>query len=151
MPQDKSIPYVLDEQVGFILRQVNQRHLAIFNERMIADLTAPQFAVLAKLKEAEPCSQNHLGRLTSMDAATAKGVIDRMTARGFITSRSDPGDARRRILSLTDAGQTLVAEAMPIAAAITEATLAPLGRAERRQLLALLKKLRENEDETVGA
>lgn len=150
MSEDDSVAYILDEQVGFILRQVTQRHLAIFSEHMLADLTAPQFAVLAKLHEVGPCSQNHLGRLTSMDAATAKGVIDRMSARGFIEAQADPQDARRRILSLSVAGQTLVAKALPTAAMITELTLAPLGRSDRRQLLALLKKLRE-EDAKVEA
>jgi len=31
------------------------------------------------LTETGPCSQNLLGRLTAMDVATIKGVIDRLT------------------------------------------------------------------------
>ena len=41
------------------------------------------WAVLAKLTETGPCAQNVLGRLTAMDVATIKGVIDRLTARGL--------------------------------------------------------------------
>ena len=39
---------------------------------------------LAKLLEVGPCSQNHLGRLIYLDAATIKGVVDRLSARGFL-------------------------------------------------------------------
>ena len=47
-------PYVLNAQVGFLLRVAMQRHTAIFTSRMIADLTQTQFAALAKLFEVGP-------------------------------------------------------------------------------------------------
>ena len=75
--------YVLDEQVGFILRQVWQRHSSIFSRDIGTNITPTQWAALSKLAEAGPCSQNQLGRLTAMDVATIKGVIDRLTARGL--------------------------------------------------------------------
>src|SRR3954467_7619767 len=80
-PQKPS--YILDEQIGFILRQVWQRHATIFAKEIGINLTAAQWAALAKLTETGPCSQNLLGRLTAMDVATIKGVIDRLTARGL--------------------------------------------------------------------
>ena len=79
-------PYVLDEQVGFLMRVAMQRHTAIFMSRMIEGLTQTQFAALAKLHEVGPCSQNHLGRLIYLDAATIKGVVDRLRVRGFVTA-----------------------------------------------------------------
>src|ERR1700745_1400993 len=85
-------PYVLEEQIGFILRQVWQRHAAIFAAGIGANLTPPQWAALAKLAETGPCSQNQLGRLTAMDVATIKGVIDRLTARGLTETSADPQD-----------------------------------------------------------
>jgi len=133
--------YVLEEQVGFILRQVSQRHSTIFAER-IGGLTPTQWAALAKLQETGPCSQNQLGRLTAMDVATIKGVIDRLTARGLTETRPDPEDARRLLVSLTKAGQALVEKEMPNAFAISDATLAPLAPKEREVLMELLTKLR---------
>jgi hypothetical protein len=82
--------YILDAQIGFVLRQAHQRHATIFASRMIEDLTPTQWAALAKLKEIGPSSQNLLGRLTAMDAATIKGVIDRLTKRGFTRTKPDP-------------------------------------------------------------
>src|SRR6266545_3743773 len=84
--------YVLDEQIGFLLRVAMQRHTAIFMSRMIADLTQTQFAALAKLFAVGPCSQNQLGRLIYLDAATTKGVVDRLKARHLVTVCPDPHD-----------------------------------------------------------
>jgi MarR family transcriptional regulator, lower aerobic nicotinate degradation pathway regulator len=134
--------YVLDEQIGFILRQVSQRHAVIFARDIGIDLTPTQWAALAKLQETGPCSQNQLGRLTAMDVATIKGVIDRLTARGLTETSPDPEDGRRLLVSLTRAGQQLAEKAAPNALAISRETLAPLEPKEREVLMELLNKLR---------
>jgi DNA-binding MarR family transcriptional regulator len=134
--------YNLDEQVGFILRQVWQRHAAIFAREIGINLTPTQWAALAKLAETGPCSQNLLGRLTAMDVATIKGVIDRLTARGLTETSPDPEDGRRLLVSLTRAGQQVVEKAAPNALGISKETLAPLDAKERETLMALLDKLR---------
>jgi DNA-binding MarR family transcriptional regulator len=115
-------PYILDEQIGFILRQVWQRHAAIFARDIGINLTPTQWAALAKLAETGPCSQNQLGRLTE--------------------TSSDPEDGRRLLVSLTRAGQQLAEKAAPNALAISKETLAPLDAKERETLVALLNKLR---------
>jgi MarR family transcriptional regulator, lower aerobic nicotinate degradation pathway regulator len=134
--------YILEEQVGFILRQVWQRHATIFAREIGINLTSAQWAALAKLTETGPCSQNQLGRLTAMDVATIKGVIDRLTARGLTETSADPEDGRRLLVSLTRAGQLIAEKAAPQALEITRQTLAPLDTKERETLLALLSRLR---------
>jgi MarR family transcriptional regulator, lower aerobic nicotinate degradation pathway regulator len=134
--------YLLDEQVGFLLRQASQRHTAIFAARMIEDLTPTQWAALARLNERGPCSQNLLGRLTAMDGATIKGVVDRLVSRGLAETRSDPHDSRRLTIALTGVGRALVERASRAAREITETTLAPLSASERRQIVRLLGKLK---------
>lgn len=133
--------YVLDDQGGFLMRVAMQRHTSIFTSRMIEGLTQTQFAALAKLYEVGPCSQNHLGRLIYLDAATIKGVVDRLHLRGFVTALNDPKDRRRRAVSLTDRGRQVTEAAMLVAAEITAATLAPLTADEQRQIAKLLRKL----------
>lgn len=132
--------YRLDGQVGFLLRKANQRHLAIFAAG-IGDLTPTQFAALAKLHECGPLSQIDLGRQTTMDAATIKGVIDRLRERGLVESRADSQDRRRLIVSLAAEGRSLFADRVASAAAITKETLAPLDEHERRILLDLLGRI----------
>ncbi|HEY6862050.1 MAG TPA: MarR family transcriptional regulator [Pseudolabrys sp.] len=133
--------YVLDEQAGFLMRIAMQRHTSIFTSRMIEGLTQTQFAALAKLYEVGPCSQNYLGRLIYLDAATIKGVVDRLHLRGFVTALNDPKDRRRRAVALTDRGRQVTEAAMLVAAEITAATLTPLTADEQRSIAKLLRKL----------
>lgn len=133
--------YRLDDQVGYILRLVSQRHASIFQSLIEHDVTPTQFAMLIRLAEVGQGSQNHLGRLAAMDVATAKGVVDRLKAKGLITLAPDENDARRRVIRLSAAGERLIADLEARGHAITEATLAPLSKSERRTFLALLGKL----------
>ena len=133
--------YVLDEQAGFLMRIAMQRHTSIFTSRMIEGLTQTQFAALAKLYEVGPCSQNYLGRLIYLDAATIKGVVDRLHLRGFVTALNDPKDRRRRAVALTDRGRQVTEAAMLVAAEITATTLTPLTADEQRLIAKLLRKL----------
>jgi DNA-binding MarR family transcriptional regulator len=141
-PRRKPARYILEDQVGFILRQVSQRHAIIFAEHIEDDLTPTQFSALVKLHDEGSVSQNLLGRLTAMDAATIKGVIDRLAARGYIEAHPDPQDARLRLLNLTALGRATVERAIPLALVITEETLKPLGAEEREVMLGLLKKIK---------
>ena len=139
-PSDQA-RYVLDDQIGFLMRVAMQRHTSIFTSRMLEGLTQTQFAALAKLYEVGPCSQNHLGRLIYLDAATIKGVVDRLHARNFVTALNDPRDRRRRAVALTDRGRQATEAAMKVAAEITAATLMPLTLEEQRTVAKLLRKL----------
>ena len=134
--------YLLDEQVGFLLRVAMQRHTAIFSTRMIEGLTQTQFAAMAKLYESGPCSQNQLGRLIWLDAATIKGVVDRLSKRKLLTVVADVHDRRRHAVTLTARGRELTAAALSVAEQITQETLAPLSAEEQMQLRRLLNRLR---------
>jgi DNA-binding MarR family transcriptional regulator len=133
--------YVLEQQIGFVMRVAMQRHTVIFMSRMVAGLTQTQFAALAKLADVGPCSQNHLGRLIYLDAATTKGVVDRLQLRRLISVCPDPHDRRRRAIALTPAGRAVADKAARVAHQITRQTLAPLTAAEQKSALRLLKKL----------
>ena len=131
--------YVVDQQIGFLLRVAMQRHTSIFTANMVEGLTQTQFATLAKLLEVGPCSQNHLGRLIYLDAATIKGVVDRLRIRGFIRTCEDPQDRRRRAILLTEAGTRATKAAIRVAKKITAATLVPLTLKQRSEITRLLK------------
>ena len=137
---DKLDKYVLDAQIGYRLRLANQRHLEVF-QRLMPDVTPTQFAVLARLNDVGAMSQNQLGRSVAMDAATTKGVVDRLIRRGLVRTMPSETDLRRLIVSLTGEGQVLVARLLLIAADISRETTARLTPREEARLLALLDKL----------
>jgi DNA-binding MarR family transcriptional regulator len=132
--------YRLQEQIGFVLRKAHQRHVAIFAAR-IADLTPPQFATLAKLADVGETSQNQLGSLVAMDAATVKGVIDRLKARGLVELTRHEVDKRRLLVKLTAEGRETVERLIPLAQQITTETLGPLSPREATALLKLLSRI----------
>ena len=132
--------YQLDQQVGFLLRRVQQRHLAIFF-RHIPDMTSTQFAALAKLCELGSVSQNELGRRVAMDVATIKGVVDRLRAGGYAKTEKDPQDQRRLLVRPTTAGRRAFQKYSAAALDVTAETLEPLTEKEADKLLSLLSKL----------
>lgn len=141
MPSDDG-GYVLERQAGHLLRRAHQRHSAIFQENIGDEqLTPLQFAALVKLRDLDEVSQNQLGRLTAMDAATMQGVIKRLASRNLIDRRPDPDDRRRLILSLSPEGRALIERLLSNGSNITQKTLDPLSPTEQKNFIQLLTKL----------
>jgi DNA-binding MarR family transcriptional regulator len=135
--------YVVEEQIGHLLRRAHQRATAIFLAELGEkfSVTPTQYAALVKLHDLGEISQNRLGRLTAMDPATIQGVIKRLEERRLIERSGDPADRRRTTLRLSPAGEALVVAMIPSGVKVSEVTLAPLDAAERERLLALLRRL----------
>ncbi|PLL11405.1 MarR family transcriptional regulator [Tabrizicola sp. TH137] len=137
---DAAKAYVLEDQIGFRLRLANQRHLEIF-AATIPDVTPTQFATLVKLKELGVLSQNHLGRLVAMDAATTNGVVTRLRNKGLVRTQASTNDLRRLEVSLTPEGEAFITEKMAAAHDVSALTMKGLTAREREQILALLAKM----------
>lgn len=133
-------PYVLDAQIGYLLRKAYQRNSLIFGEK-VPDLTTMQFSVLRRLMTDGAMSQNLLGRSVAMDGATTKGVVDRLIDRGLLDTAPDPTDRRRRLISLTPNGAALIEKAVDAAGAVSAETLSPLTKREQDTLLRLLTRI----------
>lgn len=137
---DNPTKYRLEDQIGFKLRLANQKHLDVFSH-MMPDVTSTQFAVLAKLNETGAISQNQLGRLVGMDAATTKGVVDRLSKKGFLDRTPSQTDLRRLVISLTQNGVKFIDQAIEKAEEISDKTANNLTKRELERLLVLLDKL----------
>ena len=139
---ERAAAYVLENQVGFLLRCAHQRATEIFNAVMERFAVTPtQFAALAKLDDLGSVSQNQLGRLTRMDPATVSGVVGRLIARGFVRQSPDARDARLVLLALTPAGRAAASEMKAVGAEVSRRTLEPLKPAEAGALLRALAKI----------
>jgi DNA-binding MarR family transcriptional regulator len=143
-PSRLASEYRLEDQVGFLLRRAYQRASSNLVERIGAhDLTAPQFATLARLYERGALSQNLLGRLVAMEPANIRDVVLRLKKRRLVGTRRDPTDKRLILVDLTSAGVALVEQLLPIEIECTAKTLAPLNSDEKRLLYGLLGRLAE--------
>lgn len=141
MSADTPKDYVLDSQIGFLLRQATQRNSQIFQRHTFDDLTTTQFSALFRLVTMGECSQNELGRRTAMDVATIKGVVDRLRKKGYIATREDENDRRRTLLCIAPGHEGLRERLSDLGTKVTNETLGTLNAADRRQLLDLLGKI----------
>jgi DNA-binding MarR family transcriptional regulator len=141
-PKEASPPgYQLEEQIGFVLRRAHQRATSIFQRHMAAwDVTPLQFAALAKIRDENRVSQNHLGRLTFMDPATVMGVVGRLRTRGLIRVLADANDKRRSMLMLNPSGLELLEQLESVALKVSADTLEPFSKEEQITLLNLLRR-----------
>lgn len=134
--------YVFTEQVGYLLRRAYQRHLAIFQgNAAIEGLTAVQFSTLCALDDGVSRSQVELVKATGVDQATIRGIVERLKARDLISLSKDPGDGRKVIITITEAGREALTAMTPCAIRSSEDTLGPLNPAERLALLHTLRKI----------
>ena len=67
--------------------------------------------------------------------------IDRLSARGLVTRRTDPTNRRRVQIELTDQGRELVDELAGAHLAYQARLLAGLGATNQQRLAALLRRL----------
>lgn len=140
--EDASSEFILDEQVGHLLRRAHQRTSASFSVALSsAGLTPAQFFAMARLRERGELSQNLLGRMSAMDPATIQGVIKRLSERGNIERLPDPNDRRRMILRLTPQGKKLIDSLLGAVEAATTQVLSPLSAEEQRDLRDYLQRI----------
>ncbi|QKJ86869.1 winged helix-turn-helix transcriptional regulator [Paramixta manurensis] len=140
--------YHFTDQVGHLLRKVYQRHVAIFQQHVgDSQLTAVQFITLCAIRDMGPSAQTDLVRVTAVDQATIRGVVERLKARELIALSPDPHDKRKVIVSLTPQGDALINQTVPHALQISELTYGKLNAAERIALVFLLNKMLDDSDQ----
>src|SRR5690348_11030121 len=78
------------------------------------DLTNQQFSLLMSLNRPEPPGMAAVASVLAMDRTTLTAALKPLERRGLVEVTVDPDDKRGRLLTLTSAGQRLLARAMPI-------------------------------------
>jgi DNA-binding MarR family transcriptional regulator len=80
-----------------------------------------------------------LGRTLGLSAAGTSRLVDRLQAEGLLERQPAPGDARSRIVVLTDSGHERVRKLLDARRAALLRALAPLSADEQDQLAQLLE------------
>jgi DNA-binding MarR family transcriptional regulator len=78
------------------------------------DLTNGQFSLLISLNRPEPARLGSVASLLGMDRTTLTAALKALERRGLVKNTTDPEDRRGRLLTLTKAGKSLIAKALPI-------------------------------------
>lgn len=138
--------YDLDVHPAHLVRRVHQKATQHFQQVMEGENLSPtQFAALATILKHGAMSQNHLGRMTSMDPSTISVVIRKLISDGLVRRVKSETDQRLTILSLTAEGQGYTLDRLKRSMEVGSRLLAPLSPSEQTLLLSLLQRLCEEE------
>ena len=132
----------LYERPGFLLRRAHQIAVGIFVQECAAfGLTPPQHSTLIVVEQCPGIDQATLARAIGFDRATIGQVLEGLEARGLLKRDSSPSDRRRKTLSLTPRGQSLIRRAAPAIRRTSKRLLAPLQAEQRRHFVELLLRI----------
>lgn len=132
-------PLDLDSLPGHDIRRLHQIAVALFmQETESFGITPVQFAALQAVHNVPGTDQRTLARTIGFDTSTIAGVIDRLEARGLTLRSASAQDRRVRLLTLTEAGQQLLADVTPSMLRAQERILAPLPEQDRVEFMRML-------------
>ncbi|HWK46697.1 MAG TPA: MarR family transcriptional regulator [Stellaceae bacterium] len=77
-------------------------------------LTNGQFSLLMSLNRPRPPSMGSVASLLAVDRTTLTAALKPLERRGLVEVVADATDRRSRLMTLTPAGRTLLASAVPI-------------------------------------
>lgn len=87
--------------IGLLLRRLRQT-------RTDGELTLPESSALTRLDRGGPATASALAKLEQISPQSMGATLGALEAKGLIERRPDPGDGRRAVLSVTDAGSRLL-------------------------------------------
>jgi DNA-binding MarR family transcriptional regulator len=86
-------------------------------------------------------SQKDLAAVSGTTAASVTSLLQNMERDGWIERRSDPDDARRKSITITDKARAMLGDWEQLWADDDEQLLEPLTAAEKKEFLRLLHKI----------
>jgi DNA-binding MarR family transcriptional regulator len=125
-------------QLFFRLWRVSHTRVAEALESI--GLTPPLFALLNVLGAREGAIQQEIGSAMGIDPSTMVSLIDQLEIAGLAKRRPRPSDRRAREVAITPKGRRALDRARELAMRVEDEVLRGLTNAERRQLLALMRR-----------
>ncbi|HQA17893.1 MAG TPA: MarR family transcriptional regulator, partial [Novosphingobium sp.] len=114
---------------GHLIRRLQQQSTQLFAARMREagfDITPVQFAAIDALAARPGIDQATLAQLIAYDRATIGGVIDRLEGKGLVERTISAADRRAREVRLTEEGERVHRELMPVVRLVQQDIMAPV-------------------------
>ena len=128
---------------GHLIRRAQQRHAALWQEQVSAEVSSVQYAALAVLERLPGASQSELGAELDLDRSTVADIVSRLARRGVIERLPHDSDRRRYSLTLTNAGLAEVSRLRPLVVQANARLTDPLSAGELSTLRTLLELIHE--------
>jgi len=131
--------------IGVSIHTVDLDITKFVNHKLKAiQLTNEQNLLMSLLWEREGISQNEIAAKLNKDKAGIARMISTLEKKGYIRRKSCPSDKRSVEVYLTDEGKKLGEDVIPINKSIIQAINKGLTDEEMAELRRLLRKVREN-------
>jgi DNA-binding MarR family transcriptional regulator len=78
------------------------------------DVTSGQFSLMMSLNRPAAPTMSAVAALLAMDRTTLTAALKSLDRRGLVRVSANPADRRSRLLTLTPAGRSLLAHAVPL-------------------------------------
>ena len=128
------------QPLGHAIKRVQHRHHRALDAALIEiGTTLAQWDALRAIDRHPESSAHKLAGLTFQTDQSFGSLANRMVERGLI--RREAGEGRAILHHLTPTGEKMLAQGHAIADRMLAASFAPLNKAERQQLQALLAKM----------
>jgi DNA-binding MarR family transcriptional regulator len=104
-----------------------------------------EYDVMSALRrQGRPCAltATRLAKATGLSSGAMTNRVDKLEERGLVRRRSDPGDRRGVIVSLTQRGKKTIDKAIQLRLDAADEGLQTLTSAEKQRLVALLRKVK---------
>lgn len=109
-----------------------------------AEMDQWRYAVLVTLHAGGAASQAELSERTGVHSSDLVGVLNALAEAGYVERQPDPADRRRNLVSLTRDGARRLQDLNRRVDEAQDDLLAPLGAAERKELVRLLSRIVEH-------
>jgi DNA-binding MarR family transcriptional regulator len=100
-PDVNEVAGALRVSIGLLLRRMRQT-------RTVGELTLPESSALTRLDRGGPATASALAKLEQISPQSMGATLGALEAKGLIERSPDPGDGRRAVLSVTEAGLRLI-------------------------------------------
>jgi DNA-binding MarR family transcriptional regulator len=98
LPDADEVAAALHVSIGLLRWRLRQVQVA-------GELSLPERSALARLDRGGPATPSALARLEQITPQGMGATLAGLEARGLVERRPDPGDGRRAVMSLTEAGR----------------------------------------------
>jgi DNA-binding MarR family transcriptional regulator len=123
---------------GYLIRRAQQVHTTLWGAT-VAEVTGPQYAVLAAVAQLQTADQSGIGAAASLDSSSTADVIARLCAGGWLTKETAPDDRRRVRVQLTAPARAALHALAGQVEAVQSQVLAPLKPDERAEFISQLQ------------
>ena len=137
----------LEDHLGFWLRYVSN-HVSQAFARKVEGLgvTVAEWVVMRELYDGAALAPSRLSEQLGMTRGAITKLADRLIAKGLLTRRPNPGDARAQTLALTSRASRLVPELAALAERNEAEFFEHLSLRDRRTLERLLRDIVKRRD-----